>query len=84
MRCVMKNIETIIEESRVKLKKVLKQLEILEKEKAVIINRYENAGPAQKILIKVEMEKSAENFKKLSEQAFILAEKVKKLKKQCI
>ena len=80
----MKNIETIIEESRVKLKNVLKQLKILEKEKAVIINRYENAGPAQKILIKVEMEKSAENFKKLSEQALILAEKVKKLKKQCI
>ena len=76
----MENIKNLTAKARAKLDKIMLQLELLEKEKAEIIKKYASATAEQKVLIEAEMRKSEEAFKKLSEEALALAEKVKKLK----
>ena len=78
----MENIKNLTVKARAKLDKIMLQLELLEKEKAEIIKKYASATAEQKVLIEAEMRKSEEAFKKLSEEALALAEKVKKLKEK--
>lgn len=78
----MEDLDKLLEQANLSLNKKLKKLDVLEKEKHEIIDRYENATPADKILLKIEMKKSEEKFKKLCNEVLTLSEKVKKLKKR--
>lgn len=76
----MENIDKLIDKVNANLNEKLKQLEILEYEKKVIIEQYNKTKSSERLLIEIEMKKSVEKFKKLSEEVLMLSEKVKKLK----
>lgn len=77
----MENIDKLLGQANTSLNNKLQQLELLEAEKKEIISMYENANPAEKVLLEVEMKKSVEKYKNLCNEVLTLSEKVKKLKK---
>lgn len=77
----MENIDKLLEEVNATLSDKLQQLELLEIEKKSIIEHYENAKPAEKLLFEIEMKKSEEKYKNLCDEVLALSDKVKKLKK---
>ena len=80
----MEASQTTLNKAHKKLEELNQRLEILEREKSDLINRYNSATPEEKVLIEKEILLSEENFKLLAEETVKFAEKVKKLKKKCI
>lgn len=78
----MATIQEMLKKAYEKLDEFNKKLEILEKQKADILSRYETATPDEKILIEKEIRIIEENFKIFSEEAVKFSEKVKLLKKK--
>ena len=77
----MTNINKLLEQTNTILNEKLELLEALETEKKEIISMYKNAKPVEKVLLEVDMKKSEEKYKNLSDEVLTLSGKVKKLKK---
>ena len=74
--------QTTLNKAHKKLEELNQRLEILEREKAELIKRYNSTTLEEKVLIEKEIQTSEENFKTLSEDAIRFSEKVKELKKK--
>ena len=75
----MSDIEKLVEQINDELVVKMEQLEVLEKEKREIIDRYAVANSAEKYLLEIEMKKSEDKFKNLCDEVLAISKKVDKI-----
>ena len=75
------NIDDTIKEIETKVDDILKRLEILEKEKEQIIQKYKTSDESEKNLITIAMVESEQKFSSLYNEILSISKRVKKLKK---